>query len=377
MHVAIDARYLNESHSGIAKYSENLLTALSAIDPVSRYSVFIHPGFQRRLKVGKNFSIIEYPARPISMRTLTTFGHHVRRTGCDFLHSLYPIGPVFGVPRQILTVHDLQPFITQETFSKGNMRSSIGSLFYRAAFPHFIRSASWLLSVSEATKTQLTNLFPDTTHKTIVIHSGVEDFFLQPPEGAVAQMVIRKLQLPELFVLYLGSAQPNKNLPMMIRAFARCREEHPKELADLQFIMVVGRDRFFADSAKLIRSLGLTDHVRAVGPITEEEKHVLYARARLLFSVTRGEGFGFPIVEAQAAGLPVLAGDDASTPEVTGNTACLVDPNNEDQITSALADLLLDESLRTHFSEAGRENVKRFSWQKTAEQVRQIYGLLM
>jgi glycosyltransferase involved in cell wall biosynthesis len=377
MHVAIDARYLNESHSGIAKYSENLLASLSHIDPVSHYTVFIHNGFQRRLKVGRNFTVVEYPARPISMRTLTTFGHHVRRTGCDFLHSLYPIGPVFGVPRQILTVHDLQPFITQETFSKGNMRSSFGSLFYRAAFPHFIRSASWLLSVSQATKAQLTSLFPDTVHKTIVVHSGVEDYFSQPPEGAVAQMVTRKLQLPPLFVLYLGSAQPNKNLPMMIRAFARCREEHPNDLADLQFIMVVGRDRYFADCARLIRSLRLTDHVRAIGPITEEEKHVLYSRARLLFSVTRGEGFGFPIVEAQACGLPVLAGNDASTPEVTGDTAFLTDPNNEDEITAALTDLLLDESLRSYLSEAGRRNVKRFSWQKTAEHVRQIYGLLM
>lgn len=104
MHVAIDARFLNESHSGIAEYSENLLVNLSQIDQVNRYTVFIHSGFSRRLRVGKNFTIIPYPARPVSLRTLTSFSYLVRRTGCDFLHSLYPIAPVFGIRRQILTV---------------------------------------------------------------------------------------------------------------------------------------------------------------------------------------------------------------------------------------------------------------------------------
>ena len=141
--------------------------------------------------------------------------------------------------------------------------------------------------------------------------------------------------------------------------------------------MVVGRDRYFSECRRLIRSLRLQEHVRAVGPITEEEKRVLYWRARLLFSVTRGEGFGFPIVEAQASGLPVLAGNDASVPEVTGDSALLVNPDDEDEITEHLGRLMLDDALHARLRDAGLKNVRRFSWQKTAEQVRQIYGLLM
>jgi glycosyltransferase involved in cell wall biosynthesis len=93
--------------------------------------------------------------------------------------------------------------------------------------------------------------------------------------------------------------------------------------------------------------------------------------------VTRGEGFGFPIVEAQASGLPVLAANDASVPEVTGNTALLVDPGDEERIAAALSDLLLDENLRNVLSAAGRKNVERFSWEQTARKVLDIYELLM
>ncbi|NQU43175.1 glycosyltransferase family 4 protein [bacterium] len=379
MRVGIDARYLNESYSGIAKYSANLLTALSRIDTKNEYVVFIHPTFNRRLKVGDNFRVVTYPARPLSMRTLLSFGNRIRRTGCQFLHSLSPVAPLYGIKGQILTIHDLQPFTFQDETVYGlrPAHNTLATLFYRTTFPHFVRSATWMISVSQATKDRLTSIYPEAQHKTIVIHSGVEETYFEPPEPTIAQMVKKKLKLPEHFILYIGSAQPSKNLPAMIRAFARCRQSHPDRLGDLHFILVVGRDRYSSECARIVRQQQLGDHVHLLGPITEEEKIVLYSKARLLFSVTRGEGFGFPIVEAQAAGLPVLAGDDASVPEVTGNSALLVNPDDEDQITHALADVLLDEALRQQFVEAGRTNVRRFSWDESARKVLQVYQLLM
>ena len=96
-----------------------------------------------------------------------------------------------------------------------------------------------------------------------------------------------------------------------------------------------------------------------------------------LFSMARGEGFGLPIVEAQASGLPVLAADDAALPEVTGGTALLADPDDEDQITLHLRHLASDENLRNSLAMAGRVNVERFSWLTTARKTLEIYELLM
>jgi glycosyltransferase involved in cell wall biosynthesis len=379
MRIAIDARYLTDAYSGIAKYSENLLAALSQVDTSNEYVVFIHSSYNRRLRVGDNFTVEPYPARPVSVRTLAMFGDRVRRAECDFLHSLSPVAPLFGAKRLILTVHDLQPFTTQEEGApvRHPTPSTIASLFHRITFPHFVRKATWLITVSQATKDVLARFFPEVEHKAITVHSGVEKTFFQPTEVTIAQMVSKKLDLPPQFILYIGSAQPNKNLPAMIRAFDRCRRESAGRLDNVQFLLVTPHDRYSAGSAKLARQMGLQDHVRLLGPVTEEEKRILYSRALLLFSVTRGEGFGFPIVEAQASGLPVLAANDASVPEVTGNTAMLVDPHDEERIASALGELLLDENTRSVLSAAGRTNVERFSWEQTARKVRDIYEMLM
>lgn len=380
MRIAIDARYLNESYSGIAKYSENLVTHLALEDTHNEYVVFIHPLFNRRLRVGPNFRIVRYPARPLSLRTLLSFGRRVRRMECDFLHSLSPASPILGVDRKILTVHDMQPFAVQKTEANGEAgpkRGSFESLFLRATFPYCARSATWLISVSQATKTHLADLFPEIEHKTIVVHSGVEEVFATAPEATISQMVCKKLNLPPQYILYIGTAAPNKNVPGMLSAFARCREQYPDAFAPIHFILALGRDSASEECRKTIGRLGLRDCVRLLGPITEEEKRVLYARATLLFSVTRGEGFGLPIVEAQASGLPVLAGAEGAVPEVTAGSALLASPDNEEQICRKLACLVLSEDMRSRLAEAGRENVERFSWQRTARQVLQVYHLLM
>ncbi len=378
MRIAIDARYLTESYSGVSRYSENLLTNLSRLDCENKYFVFVHRSFNRRLKVGENFKIIRAPGRPMSLWTFFSFGRLVRRQNCDFLHCLAPIAPLFGVPRKILTIHDIRPFNLEET----NYRSVFGqnylaSLIYRITFPKIITSAQWLITVSHATRERLMEIFPETRHDMLAIHSGVSESFFVPPEATISQMVVKKLDLPQRFVLYLGSAQPNKNLPMMISAFHQVCKKYPDKCKALKFIFVVGGDRRFHECTRLIRQLDMQDQVLTLGPITEEENRVLLGRARLLFSVTSGEGFGFPILEAQAAGLPVLAADDAATPEVAGSAALLVDPNDFEAVTENLAKLLFDEDLRKQLSVAGIENARQFNWEKTAERILELYRLLM
>jgi glycosyltransferase involved in cell wall biosynthesis len=379
MRIAIDARYLNETVSGIAKYGENLINALSQLDTENEYTVFIHKSFNRRLRVGENFDIVSCPYHPVSFQTLAIFGNVARKTGADFLHSLSPVAPLYGVRKQILTLHDLQPFIVEEEEkeTKAPSRSKLASLFYKLSFPHAVRSTTWFISVSQATKDRFALLFPEMEHKTISVHSGVEGAFFESPEATIAQMVVKKLNLPPQYILYIGSAQPHKNVPAMIRAFKRVRQNNIDKLGGMQFILVLSQDRYVSATRRLILREGIEKHVRIVGPVTEEEKRVLYHRATALFFCTRGEGFGFPLVEAQAMGLPVLTSDDAAAPEIIGGTGVLVPPQSEARMTDALSRLLIDEDYRRSFVEPGRENAKRFMWKNTARKVLDIYRLLM
>ncbi|MFW6303703.1 MAG: glycosyltransferase family 4 protein [Candidatus Sumerlaeota bacterium] len=379
MRIAIDARYLSGTYSGIAKYSEDLLTHMSTQDSENEYFVFIHPSYQRRLRVGENFHVIQYPAPPFSLRTLSRFGKKIANHQCDFLHSLAPIVPMIHAVPSILTVHDLQPFTLEEELAAQQNRRlrHFSGLFHRLTLPRCVNQATWIICVSYATRDQLVSLFPEARSKVIVIYSGVEDVFRKRPESTILQMVTKKLDLPARYVLYVGSTRPNKNLSTMLKAFSQALKEHGDELGHLQFLLALGHDAAGSDIPAQARRLGIQDHVRVLGPLTEEEKHVLYNEALVLFSVTRSEGFGLTIVEAQAAGLPVLAADHGSVPEVTDGSALLVDPNDEAAIGSELARLLLDESLMEYLSERGKKNVERFRWERTAKKVYDIYRLLM
>ena len=380
MRIGIDARHLDATYSGIANYSENLINHIARLDQKNRYIVFVHRSFQRRLRIGDNFKVVACSERPMSLRTLFRFGRRLRHHECDLLHSLSPVSPLFSPVPTLLTIHDLQPFkIGEDAFAQMPVGSRVTSVLHRLLFPRFVRSATWLLTVSHATRDRLADMFPDPEieGKTIPVHSGVEEMYFTTPESTVTQLALKRLDLPPQYLLYVGSAAPNKNLPMMLRAFAQCVHEAPGSFEHLHFILLLGHERHTSTVDRTIRSLGLKDHVRIQGAVTDEEKRVLYSRALALYSVTSGEGFGFPILEAQASGLPVLAGDDAAVPEVTGESALLVSPNDQNAVARALQRMVEDEQLRIVLSEAGRQNAARFSWEETARKVLQIYALLM
>jgi glycosyltransferase involved in cell wall biosynthesis len=379
MRIAIDARYLCGTYSGIAKYSEHLLAQLSAQDTENEYVVYIRPGYQRRLRVGDNFKTVYVKAPPLSIRTLVRFGKRVKADGCDFLHSLAPIAPVVSSPQTILTLHDLQPMepLAEIADDKSRLVQYASGVFYRFTLPRCVHDATWIICVSHATRDALVQLFPELQSKAIVVYSGVDESFRQRPETTIIQMVNKKLDLPQRYVFYVGSDRPNKNLSGMLRAFARMNEERGDEIGRLHFLLALGHDAESSRVMDMAKQLGIQEHIRVLGPLTEAEKHVLYHKALALFSVTRSEGFGLTVVEAQATGLPVLAGNDGATPEVTGDSALLVDPDDEEQISRGLARLILDEALAGELAEAGQQNVKRFNWEKTAERVYDIYRLLL
>ncbi len=379
MRIAIDARYLCGTYSGIAKYSEHLLAQLSCLDTQNEYVVYIRPGYQRRLRVGDNFEVVQVQAPPLSMRTLVRFGRRVKGDGCDFLHSLAPIAPVVSSPRTILTLHDLQPMDPEAEIENDKSRfvHYASGIFHRFTLPRCVHDATWVICVSHATRDTLVRLFPEAQSKAIVVYSGVDETFRHRPQSTIIQMVNKKLDLPQRYVLYVGSDRPNKNISGMLRSFSRMMEEHGDAVGRLYFLLALGHDAEGSRVMDLAKKLGIDQNVRILGPLSEAEKHVLYHKALALFSVTRSEGFGLTVVEAQAAGLPVLAGNDGATPEVAGDSALLVDPSDDEQISNSLSRLLLDERLSADLSDAGRQNVERFNWAKTAERVYDVYRLLM
>jgi glycosyltransferase involved in cell wall biosynthesis len=377
MKIGIDARYLASSYSGIGVYSENLLKALDRLDSPYEYAVFVHESFNRRLSLGENFEVVKVASRPMSRGTF--FGETLRayeEAELDLLHVHFPLLPVRWEGPTIVTVHDLQPFTVPDFTSKRlyPMRKAY-DLFYRWAYPASFAKADTILADSRATLDSLYRLFPDAARKAMVVHPGLAASWLDaPPPKEELENVRLKYRLPEKYVLYIGSTRPNKNIPNMLRAFAAWIEKSGDQ--ETGFVLVVSKDRFFRDCERLVATLGLGKRVLVLGQIRSREKRAVYLLARALFFATKSEGFGFPVLEAQASDCPVVVADEDSLPEVAADAAIYVDPDDPADMAEGLGAALNDDDARRAMIELGRENCRRFTWDKCAQETHDVYELM-
>lgn len=376
MRIVIDARYLNGEHSGIAQHTERFLTHLAAQDPENVYVVFVHPNYKENLALGENFTIKHFDARPVSLATLLRFGHVVRREKPALLHSLFPLTPLFYRGPLLVTVYDLQALLVPEfTGRRSQPIRRAYDWFYWWTYPMAVRRARYIISVSEATRRDIARVFPHHADKVIVVHSGIDVETLTACPSEELQRVRSRYGLPDRYLLYIGSTRPNKNLPTMIRAFALATRNFPA-LEGVSLVMVVTPDRFFPECRKLIQTLKIGERVQIYRNITEDEKRAFYHGSLGLFLVTKFEGFGLPLLEAQACSVPVLAGRHSALPEIGGDSALFVDPDDPEAIAQGLNRIVADESMRQNLVEEGRRNVQRFPWRKTVQTVTQIYNHL-
>jgi len=375
MKIVIDARYLSKTPSGIGVYSEQLLRHLAPIDTETQYTVIVHASFDRSIPLGPNFELVPLDARPVSIPTLYAGVDRIlEEIEPNLFHATFPLIPLRWEGPTLVTVHDLQPFTVSEFTGGRNPVVRIAyDLFYRWAYQRTFNTAQTLVAVSHYTKERIDALFPLTGHRTLVVPSGLDDGYFAPLSRTLRENVIAKYRLPDRYLLYVGSTRPNKNLPRMLQVFADYLLETSDP--DLRFVLVLQKDRFFADCRRIIERSIPEGRVLILEQIPIDELRVLYACAQALFFVTSSEGFGFPVLEAQASGLPVLAGNDAAVPLVAGGdeAAVLLDPLDSDAMLAALKRVLTDQAWRSQLAHNGLANCQRYTWAETARRMHDVY----
>lgn len=166
----------------------------------------------------------------------------------------------------------------------------------------------------------------------------------------------------------IGNTRPRKNIGGLLGAFARF-----SRLQDYKLVLAGKMDTRFMDVSTEATKLGIASHVIQTDFISDEEKVALYKGAVALAFPSYYEGFGFPVLEAQSLGVPVITSNTSSLPEVGGSQgAVYVDPYNVQSIASAMEKMVADGPLHEELIAAGRENVKRFSWDKTAKETMEV-----
>lgn len=247
---------------------------------------------------------------------------------------------------------------------------------FRALYERLSRDAAARADVvvgdSDCTSRDVVELLGVEPSRVRTVYPGVSPAFLAPGDRERdAASLSAKYRLPERYVLFVGSTHPRKNLARLLDAFARIRRDVPHRL------VLVGDPGFgHAEVQERIAKLGLADSVALPGYVPDEDLPALYRCADALAFPSCWEGFGLPVVEAFATGCPVLTSDVSCLPEVAGDAAVLVDPTSSDSIADGLLRVLTDEGLRARLVAAGRERVKRFTWEKAAGEHLALYRSL-
>ncbi len=231
------------------------------------------------------------------------------------------------------------------------------------------RTATMILADSQATRDDLVSTYHVSPDKVIVAYPGRDESLRQVRDPEALAATRARYNIGPHYILYVGTLQPRKNLVRLIRAFARVITQDEAIPADLELV-IAGRPGWL--SAPILaepRRLGIEQRVRFPGYVADEDLAALISGAQIFAYPSLYEGFGFPVLEAQACGVPVLTSTVSSLPEVAGDAAWLVDPEDEEAIAAGLRRLLSDPDLRQDLIRRGRDNVRRFSWERTARQV--------
>jgi glycosyltransferase involved in cell wall biosynthesis len=229
--------------------------------------------------------------------------------------------------------------------------------------------ATRVLVDSRATRDDLIAAYDITPDRIIVVYPGRDETITRVDDPVRWAAVRARYGIGPHYVLYVGTLQPRKNLIRLIQAFARLCARHRDIPSDLELVLA-GKVGWLSDAILTEpQRLGIECRIRFPGYVDEADLPTLISGALVYAYPSLYEGFGFPVLEAQACGVPVLTSMGSSLPEVAGEAAWLVDPTDVDAIADGLYRLLTDKELRARLVACGYRNVLRFSWDQAARQV--------
>lgn len=378
MHVALNAYFWNQPHTGSGQYTRQLVYHLRQLVSDLQISLVFPqlpgaPGPQEA-PAGVNTHLV--PLRPgHSGKVLfeqRDFPRACRALGVDVAHVPYWGGPLRCPAPLVITIHDLATRLIRE------YRRGLRARLYNALVSASARGASHLITDSRASQRDIIRHLGVAAEAVSAIYLGVGPEYTPRANLLMDMAIAQKYALPDFYVLYLGGYEIHKNVIGLLLAYTYAGpalgEAYPLVLAGTQPTHVSER---FPDYAGYIERLQLGPYVRWIGYVDEADKPSLYRQASAFVFPSRFEGFGLPPLEAMACGAPVITTTAGSLPEVVGDAAFTVDPDNERDMAGAIIATVIQSELAADMKQRGLTQAARFNWRETAHQTLLVYDRVL
>ena len=372
MHVCLDVSPTVQKHAGLGRYAGEIARALSEDKDIT-LSLFYNqqgdahlPDYlesipHKSVNVGNKPWRMSVLASQMARWPMDkTFG------SADIFHAPNHLLAHFQHARTVFTLHDLI-FLHYPEYHKNYNR-----WYLTFAMPRYLRAADIIVTPSECSRQDAIKIYglPESNIK--VIYEAAAPHFKPVTDPAVLKQVQKKYNLPEKFILHVGTIEPRKNLSRLLEVFKTLLINNPK----LKLVLIGKKGWLYESFFTKLRKLGLEDGVIFPGYVEEADLPACYQLAELFVFPSVYEGFGLPPLEAMACGIPVISSNSSSLPEVVGNGGLLVDPNDTQAWVTALNRVLTDTNLQRDLRQRSLAQAQKFSWAKATNEMKAIYQTL-
>jgi len=354
MRVAIDIQTMLGQPTGFGFYVSNLVRALQKKSGSDLELVLIKPGNENDFSTPQRFIWDQF-----------TFPRKAREQKIDLIHQPCFSVPLFYKGPVVVTIHDIISILFPQTIKFASW------IFYSKWRPFSYRKAKRIITISESTKKDIIRVLNIPEEKIRVIPLSYDERYLSKINANGINKIKKKYSLTDNYILHVGTLEPRKNLEFLIDVFSQVI----KIINDQTLSLVIAGKKgwYYEGLFSLVKKLGLDKRIIFTGYISEQDKAAIYQGAKLFVFPSIYEGFGLPPLEAMASGVPVISSNTSSMGEVVGEAGILISPYNKTKWIKELSRTLQDEKLMEEMKQKNLQQIKKFSWDKTAKATIDVY----
>ncbi|MDE6418458.1 MAG: glycosyltransferase family 4 protein [Duncaniella sp.] len=369
MKTGFDAKKAIVNHTGIGNYSRRVINALASAYPADQWWLY-GPRKEAPESLMRLPNILyAYPPAlggklMYELWRTRLCGRDMEREGLDIYHGLSNELP-HGIPsgtRSVVTIHDLIFITRPETFS-AMARAKLLRRTRRAC-----ETADRIIAISERTRRDIIEYYHIPEERISVVYQSIApEYFEKVPAGDPSRTGIRrKLDLPERYILCVGTIETRKNHETVVRAL-------PQLAPEVEFV-IVGRRTPYADRLMEIASeLGVSDRVHIRTGVDDTDLLAVYREAEAMCLLSTYEGFGLPVAEALASRVPVITATGSCLEEAGGPDTIYIDPHDHEALARELNSLMANPEARARMTERGYEYALRFTDANMARELMKVY----
>lgn len=368
MKIGYDAKRAFYNNTGLGNYSRWLIKGIASFNPSNTLYLYTP-----KSKANPRLNFIgDYPnIRTVipKSKCFTSWWRSkgitkdLKRDGIELYHGLsheLPSGIEQTGVKSVVTVHDLIFMRYSKQFGAVNYR------IYLAKVKHACRVADQIISISQKTKDDLVELLSIDPKKIEVIYQGCDRSFAIEQTIAQKSAVKEKYNLPNSFILSVGTIEERKNLLLTVKALKNVSDNIP--------LVVVGKETKYTEQVKAYLAANNLNHrVMFLKDVTFAELPAVYQLASVFVYPSRYEGFGIPILEALNSGTPVITATGSCLEEAGGPDSLYINPDDDTGLADKLNQVLSNDGLRQNMIAKGRTYAANFTDDKLSLQLMQLY----